>query len=238
VSRKLLSALFAALMLSGADAARAVTITFREGALLPGGGAYAGTLDTEIQGADPTGAFGTDVAMRADAEFGGSEVQSLLSFSNIFGVLPDQIPLGSTINSATITFTVTNYSDSPVGNISVYEMTTSWSESSTWNSLGAGVQLGSETVAGADDTHAVTVLGSTSFDVLASLQDWAAGGTNFGWVIVNDSTDGLQLITSEYLVTADRPSLTVDFTPVPEPGSLGLAGLAGAAALCLRRARR
>jgi hypothetical protein len=238
VSKQLFPAVLAVLALLGAGAARADTIIFREGALLPGGGTYGGTLDTEIQGADPTGAFGTDVSMRADADFGGSAVQSLLYFGNLFGALPDQIPLGSTITSAVLTVVVTNFSDSPVGNIAVYEMTTSWSESSTWNSLGAGVQPGSETVTVADDTHAVTANGPTTFDVLASLQDWASGGTNLGWVIVNDSTDGLQLITSEYLVTADRPSLEVEFTPIPEPGSFALAGLAGAAALCLRRARR
>jgi hypothetical protein len=106
--------------------------------------------------------------------------------------------------------------------------------------MASGVQIGSETVASADDSHSVTALGLTSFNVLASLQAWLGGDTNFGWVIVNSSIDGVQFQTSEAVVVTgtERPTLTVTFTPVPEPGSLVLAGLTAAAALCMRRARR
>jgi hypothetical protein len=54
----------------------------------------------------------------------------------------------------------------------------------------------------------------------------------------DSSTDSIQFDSSEAATVTARPLLTVDFTPVPEPGSLVLAGLAGAAALCVRRLRR
>jgi hypothetical protein len=169
---------------------------------------------------------------------GGAEVQALLRFDSLFGALPDQIPFGSTINSAVITLFAPNASNAPTGNIAIHQMTTAWDETATWNSLTNGVQIGSETVAGADDSINVLVANaSADFDVLASLQAWLGGDTNFGWVITNDSTDGVQFSSSESAIPANRPILTIDFTPVPEPGSLVLAGLAGAAALCVRRLR-
>lgn len=237
MSKKLFAVMALTLGVLRASVAPAATIVFQQDALLPGGGAYTGTEDTEIQGANPDLSFGSDGHVRADALDGGAEVQALLLFGNLFGSLPDQIPFGSTITSAVLTLSITNLSSSPAGNISVYEMTTAWSESSTWNSLGSGIQVGSETVASADDTHTVTALGDTTFNVLPSLQDWLGGGTNFGWVILNDSTDGVQFISSENLSLTQHPMLTVVFTPVPEPGSLVLAGLAGAAVLCVRHSR-
>ncbi len=73
--------------------------------------------------------------------------------------------------------------------------------------------------------------------MLPSLQAWLAGASNFGWVIANDSNDGIQFHSSDSATSAARPTLTVTFTPVPEPGTLVLVGLTGAAALCVRRVR-
>jgi len=243
VSKRSFQTLLLVLGLLGANVASADTIVFQEGALLPGGGPYTGTQDTEIRGTDPATPLGDALLMRADLEDPNagvdSEAQALLRFEGLFGALPDQIPLGSTLTSAVLTLYVTNASNVPVGNISLYQMTSTWDETSTWDSMVSGVQIGSEAEASADDTHTVEVPNAlTSFDVLASLQAWLGGDTNFGWVIVNDSNDGVQFRTSESGSASERPMLTVTFTPVPEPGSLALAGLTGAAALCVRRARR
>ena len=241
MSKRSLPILCLALGLFAASAATADTITFQEGGLLPGGGTYTGTQDTEIAGAASGSSFGSLDTIRSDQldpTSGGAEVQALLRFDGLFGALPDQIPLGSTINSAVITFFATNASSSPTGNIAIYQMTSNWNENSTWDSLTNGVQIGSETVASADDVNSVVFANTTmTLDVLASLQAWLGGDTNFGWVITNDSTDGVQFSSSEAATGANRPMLTVNFTPVPEPGSLLLTGLTGAAALCLRRLR-
>ena len=218
--------------------AAAITIIFQEGTLLPGGGAYTGTQDTEIQQGDPTNSFGSNGQVRVDSLHLGGDVQGLLRFDNLFGALPDQIPLGSTIISAVLTLDVIDSSNFPIGTISIFQMTTAWSESSTWNSLVSGVGIGTDTVASADDAHTAELIALTTWNVQASLQAWSNGDSNLGWAIFNDDTDGIQFTSSEGATITARPLLTVDFTPVPEPGSLALAGLAGAAALCARRLRR
>jgi hypothetical protein len=238
--KRLLLVLFLSLGLMPARDAACVTISFQNGSLLPGGGTYFDTQDTEIQLGNPDLAFGTVDLVRVDALFNGGDVQGLLAFENLFGVLPGQIPFASTINSAVLTLDVFDSSNVPIGTFSVYRLTTAWDESSTWNSLTGGIQIGSETVAGADDAHTVESIAPTDFDVQASLQAWSGGASNFGWLLTNDSSDGVQLRSSEYATVASRPLLTVDYTSVvvPEPASLVLVGFAGAAALGVRRLRR
>jgi len=213
VSKRSFQTLLLGIGLLAASIARAETIVFQEGALLPGGGPYAGTQDTEIEAADPMLPFGSRVAVRSDLDDRGAETQGLLRFDGLFGALPDQIPPGSTITSAVLTLEVFNSSNVPVGIISLYRMTTAWSESSTWDSLVGGVQVGSETVAVADDAHTTELIASTTFDVLPSLQAWAGGDSNFGWVFLNDGTDGMEFWSSEYGTLAVRPMLTVTFVP-------------------------
>lgn len=241
MTRFRLPILYLASLLLTAGAASADTIVFQEGGLLPGGGTYTGTQDTEVAGANSGTAFGSLVTIRADLldpASGGAEVQALLRFDNLFGVAPDQIPFGATITSAVLTLYATNASNSPTGNIAIFQMTSTWDETSTWDSLTNGVQIGSETVAGADDGITVPVVDTlANFDVLASLLAWQGGDTNFGWLITNDSTDGVQFSSSESAIAPNRPLLTIDFIPVPEPGTLTLTGLGAAAALCLRSVR-
>lgn len=232
------AALFLTLGLLSASDAACITISFQNGSLLPGGSPYSGTQDTEIQEAHPDLAFGIFDTVRVDGDFDGGDVQGLMTFGSIFGALPDQIPLGSTINSAVLTLSVFNSSTAPIGTFSVFQLTTGWVESSTWNSLTGGMQIGSDSVASADDARTVEFDVPTDFDVAASLQAWSSGATNFGWVFTIDSADGVEFRSSDYGTVSARPMLTVDFTLVPEPGSLLLAGLAGTAALCVRRLRR
>lgn len=231
-----------ALACCSAGAASADTIVFQQDALLPGGATYTSTLDTEVAGAAPSTPAGSLTTLRADLldpASGGAEVQALIQFGDLFGALPGQIPAGATITSAVLSLYTTNSSNGPIGNIAIYQMTTAWDESSTWNSLSGGVQIGSDTVAVADDDHTVESINVfATFDVLSSVLAWYGGATNDGWVITNDSTDGVQFRSSEWTTNAERPYLTIDFTPIPEPGSLLLAGLAGAGALCARRLRR
>ena len=81
-------------------------LTFQQGA-----NGYTGTQDAEIFSAQPTtvqdGGTGTNISV--DNQDGGGVRQGLVRFDNIFGAGANQIPLGSVINSATLTITATDY---------------------------------------------------------------------------------------------------------------------------------
>src|SRR5688572_5723900 len=81
----------------------AQTVTFRQGV-----GGYTGYQDSQIRQTMPDSVLtdnpGNPGQIRVDGEDGGGVVYGLLRFNNIFGTGTGQIPLGSTINSATLTF--------------------------------------------------------------------------------------------------------------------------------------
>ena len=186
-------------------------IAFQEGS-----GGYASTVDTYIHEDTPGTIHGNETVVTAT----DNKFQTLIRFDEIFGNDPDQITFGSQINSARLAFTV----NSPVAGstITIYQVTTAWDETSTWTSLGNGVQIGTETTA--------TALGSASganatinFDVTSSMQDWADGNTNLGWLVVSDSSPLMQMESSESVSQANRPTLTVNFDPATSHQGLLLA---------------
>ena len=88
------------------------TVTFQEGV-----SGYTGTVDTHLKQASPTTAFGADPTVDWDAEEtnGNAATQKFgsIRFENIFGSGTGQIPLGATITSATLQYTVSNSSTNP-----------------------------------------------------------------------------------------------------------------------------
>src|SRR5438093_915299 len=82
------------------------TLTFQEGA-----NGYVGTHDAEIRDASPTTNFGTVTPMDVDLSDAGGQSLVVLRFGNLFGTAANQIPLGSTINSAALTINVTDQSE-------------------------------------------------------------------------------------------------------------------------------
>ncbi len=165
-----------------------------------------GIVDTMLQQAAPTTVFGS--ATRIGVDTGGSaEVQSLLAFTNLFGNGSGQIPLGATITSATLTLQTTNGSNQGG---SLYRMLIGWNGQSTWSSLGSGVQFdGFEATSDPDLVTGAVATGSRGFDVTDSLQAWANGSANFGWVFKAGGTDGWDFYSSEGTV---KPVLTVTYT--------------------------
>lgn len=179
-------------------------------------GGYTGTKDTYIRESRPTNSYGGAAAVFADgSDSSGAEIQGLLSFTNIFGDGPGQIPLGSTITSATLTLTMSDGTTSP---ISFYRMAQNWGGMATWNSWGNGIQTnGIEALATADLTLAGLGTGAQSIDVMQSLQAWSNGATNFGWMLSSGGSDGFSFSSSS---GTSAPVLTVTYeAPIPpEPG--------------------
>ncbi|MEQ8837709.1 MAG: Calx-beta domain-containing protein, partial [Lacipirellulaceae bacterium] len=199
---------------------------------------YIGAQDTVLFSQARDSNFGGETAISVDQQDANGVRQGLLQFSDLFGdssIGFTQIPEGSTINSATLSFEITNPSTSQA-QISMYRMLVTWDEgSATWNTFGdiGGVQAseGEATALPADytlfDPRRTSVLGADApvsdpdrvpgdpgtFDVTRSLQSWSAGETvNNGWLIESTATDGWDLSTSED-AQGSRPFLRVDFTP-------------------------
>ncbi|MCB2225136.1 MAG: DNRLRE domain-containing protein [Desulfarculaceae bacterium] len=202
-----------------------------------------GITDTMLNKYSPNANYG-DYAYSGVYQFsGGTGYESLMRFDDIFGDGKNQIPLDSTISNATLRLYL--YTGSGSGERALYRMTEDWSAKSTWNSLGDGVDIGKQTAGTADATFSDP--GSRGFldiDVTASLQAWADGAKNLGWVIVGTGSNWNYSFyaSSDYKSAGWRPSLSVNYSsPVagtPEPGTLLLMGSAMAFLGWRRRRRR
>lgn len=181
-------------------------------------GGYTGTLDTFIREGRPTNSYTTATEISVDgADSTNVRIQGLLSFSGLFGNGPGQIPLGSTITSATLTLSLSDGSKSPV---SFYRMVQDWTTlpSLTWNGFGGGIQTdGVEALAAPDLMLGGLASGNQTISVLQSLQAWSAGAANNGWLISSGGSDGFAFSSSE---GAFAPILTVtyDAPSGPTPG--------------------
>ncbi|WP_344707094.1 Ig-like domain-containing protein [Sphingomonas swuensis] len=194
----------------------AVTVTFRQG-----GGGYTGTVDTVLRESRATTSYPDAVTLHGALETGKS-FQPLLRFDSLFGTGPGQIPIGATIVSATLRLEVTEGSASG-GTLN--PMLVGWSGTSTWSSLGSGVQVNGVE---ASTANVVTVgavgLGSRAFDVTASLAAWsmagstagAANAANLGWLIKAAGLDGWDFTSSEGAI---KPVLSVTYTQVAASAS-------------------
>lgn len=235
-----LNTLLAAAIAFAALPAAADTLTFQHGV-----NGYAGARDTTLMSADADAVHGNDDFASIDASDGGSPNHVLLAFDNLFGNAAGQIKATDTIVSAKITFVI----DSAGSGLLAHDMLQAWNEASiTWNSAVNGIQAdGVEAAATAFATlgangGSASVFGDTfELDVTASLQAQQAGTLpGYGWALLPwmpSGTNGLDFITKEGFVVANRPLLTVQVSAVPEAGTLAMlaAGLGVVGALRLRR---
>jgi fibronectin-binding autotransporter adhesin len=189
------------------------TITFRDG--LNG---YTGTEDTYVRSTSPTTSFGSSTIVEVDQD---PQDHGLFRFSNIVGCGTNQIPLNAQITSATFSFTVIE----PGEGTRVFRMNGNWTESSTWNSLVNGVNIGTETPStpiitfgSSDGSTSDFVNGIYNVTGIASIvQEWVNGtADNNGFAIINFplSNDGADIASSENGTQGNRPTLTVTYRPV------------------------
>src|SRR5262245_44188740 len=204
------------------ERATPAALTFQQGV-----GGYTAYLDSQIREVQPNDVLtdnpGNPGQIRVDGEDGGGVVYGLLRFNNIFGTGTGQIPLGSTINSATLRFDLAEDGINSIFHF--HRMVMDWSDTNaTWNFFGGnGVSLdGVEAVATPDFTvgNSTTTIpvGAWTIDVLPSLRAWSGGAVNRGWYFRPDSavdpfTDGILFRSAEDTTANLRPLLTVDYTP-------------------------
>ena len=160
----------------------------------------------------------------------------VLKFPNIFGNGANQIPLGSTIVSATLTLYVEN--DGANDGLScpqVFQLTESWTEAqATWDLRSTGVNWANP---GADGTasHKPVAEGIIGCDpigfynlaVTTSVQNWSSGEANHGWALIDQgpSVDGIDFTSSEGVDPRQPSDAHRQLHPAaaPEPGPLSLA---------------
>ena len=189
--------------------ASAATLTFQHGS-----NGYLGGADTTLISNTPDSAFGDSDELSIDASDGGSPNHVLVRFDNLFGTSAGQIGASDLIVSATLTVNVT----SDGSGILFHDMLLPWSVGA--NTGDANIEQGSLTL---DFT-----------DALRRMQNGTVPG--YGWALMPfmpNGTNGIDFPSRDFSLVAERPLLTVEVTPVPEPetyamllAGLGLIGFA------------
>jgi hypothetical protein len=174
-----------------------------------------GTRDTLIREGAADTTHGDELELAIDLDDGGVN-QGLIRFENIFAADGGPIPDDATINSAQIGVFSTNTS-SATSVISFNQMLMGWDEDAdTWSTLFGPLQT--------DDVQAKSepsgTIAPANFenrfgfaDVTTSIQAWAAGEPNFGWLVTSNVGDGFDILSSEGTPEENRPKLVIDFTP-------------------------
>lgn len=206
---------------------------------------YEGTVDTTFRANRPLGEANPETGVTPDVEQfisvdefdEGFQTQGALRFENLFGNQPGQIPPGLTITFATLTLRITSASDADatIGFHRVLPVSP-WTETSTWFSLGGDLipdefglldgdpilQNNVESLAVPDVVVPTPAISGQfiDLDVTNSVQAWYAGAQNLGWCINNNTGNGWDFNSSEWVNPIDandfsrRPMLTIGYVTV------------------------
>lgn len=216
--------------------ASAATLTFQHGS-----NGYFGSADTTLVSNTPDSAFGDAEELSIDASDGGSPNHVLIRFDDLFGTSAGQIGATDLIVSATLTVNVT----SAGSGILFHDMLLPWNEATaSWNSFGNGIQTDGVEASvlpflsvGANTGDANIEQGSLTLDFTDALRRMQNGTVpGYGWALMPfmpNGTNGIDFPSRDFSLVAERPLLTVEVTPVPEPeawamlmAGLGLIGFA------------
>ena len=196
-----------------------ITDSFQDGVAPTAG--YAGTTDTYMSSNAPTSNFGSSAMLLLDGDDpggSGNDLASLLKWDI------SSIPPGSLVDSAQITLDVFN---STTGVYEIYELKSNWVEAeASWNVFAVGSGWQTPGAQGPLDRGSLVLgtissasTGSYSISLnakgLALVQSWIDDpATNNGIIIANSSTiGGLDVRSRKYGTAAQRPKLTVTYSP-------------------------
>jgi hypothetical protein len=193
------------------------TATFQQGV-----NGYTGTQDTYLEMLGGSNNNGDKTSMVAGRALTQNENQVLIRFDNIVGTGPGQIPPGSIITSVTVSLYATS-----VGGwgsdytLEIYRVTTGWTEASTWNSLGSGIDSEKLSTADGSVTSRGTANAYKSFTdggLISTVQAWADGtATNNGWMITSAYNSSNNTFNSSE-AAANQPRLSVTYITPTAPG--------------------
>ena len=187
------------------------TLTFQQGI-----NGYNGTVDTQLNGYNSNTSYGSATSLNIDNDDLGSPAQTLIRFEDIFGSQAGQIAVDENIESAFLEINVSN----PGNSFKVYELLQNWSDTSTWNSWGNGIQTnGVEAASTSIATTDWVNIGILRIDVTASLQAWQADPTtNYGWALLSTGLDGIDFDSAEGI---NAPRLVVNVNQASSSSGAG-----------------
>jgi VCBS repeat-containing protein len=203
-----------------------------------GFGAYVGAKDIQLAQASPNTAFptgGDANGLLVDYPDSGATntAQVLMRFDSLFGNALGQIPAGAIITSASLFLQTNNTGDGA----EFHRMLTDWNATtSTWNSVGGGIQNDGvqarstyDSFWNTQDTSGATGTGYASVAVTNDIRAWNAGATNFGWVLspFAGGTDGWAFSPSETADATIRPMLKIEWVPAGTTSVVFQQGLNG-----------
>ena len=168
------------------------------------------TDETYISANNPTTNYGSTTSIKIDGV--DQHAHGLIKFPNIFGNNIGQIPLGSNIISATLTLSCTNIGN----NMDVYLLKEDWTENqASWNNRKTGIPWSNVGADGTSSHYSQTSVwicanptGLKTYDVKSFVQNWSNGLPNYGIVIKDTGTDGIDFSSSE---SANKPLLKVTY---------------------------
>lgn len=190
---------------------------------------YSGTIDTEIWALAPKTLLHKNPNASSDANNDGGESQVLMRFDEIIGSKPGQIPPRATIVSAKLIVSAFDQGST----VNLHRMLVGFEECATWDSMVSGVSAdGFEASRHKDGFTFGKIAASSSgaiFDVRDTIQLWANGRKNHGWVFLNTGGNGWDFYVSEFERKDQHPKLVVEFLP-PKGNSPQIVKLTQAAA--------
>jgi len=208
-----------------------ITVSFQQGV-----NGYGGTVDTSLNYGSNIPAGELDRVLIDGSAEGSEPDDGLLQFHDIFGNADGQIHLPAKILAVHLIIEVGGESNDGA---TLHRVLQSWDETSTWvNSFGGnGVDTDNiEASSSVDCTVSGPPLGTLNLSdsgLVTTVQAWADGMPNHGWVFLTPSWDGWNFYSSEYLTVTNRPLLEVTYD-VPEPHTISMV-VVGALALLRKR---
>ena len=183
-----------------------VTTTFRQGQ-----NGYDQLTDVEVWAIAPDKPLHRQGTLTSDGNNGGGESQVLMRFDGIFGNQQNQIPHNATIESATLRVVAFD----PGTTVYVHRLLVPWNASTTWNRLGNGISIDNFEASTVRDGFTFGQINmdrqSVEFDVTQTVQHWADGEPNFGWVFVNTGSNGWDFYSADWHEVELRPTLFIQY---------------------------
>lgn len=189
-----------------AKSSRTRTVSFCQGV-----NGYTKTLDAEIWFLAPTTILNTNPQVTSDENNDGGESQVLMRFDDILGSRADQIPPGASIVSARLYVSAFDQGTT----VNLHRMLVPFGPAPTWNSLVSGVSADDLEACRRKDALTFGKIAANAsevpFDVTDTVQAWASGAPNHGWVFLNTGGNGWDFYASEFDKPEQRPRLVVEF---------------------------